>query len=164
MQFNALYCWSNESVHTLSLGISKPSDLILHAQTLAYYHEAQEHSAPIAERIRAYMNEKLGAAWCATWHQGIPEWDRIPGGVNVKEILRLYNYAKALDMVAFAKMRYNLLGQTDDWFPGNNAASFQDDELKLALSCSPYCDEIPQMLREAHALLFDEPKKRLSES
>ena len=44
------------------------------------------------------------------------------------------------------------------------AAEFKDDDLKPVLEKSRFADRIPEILREAHALLYDAPKKRLSES
>jgi ABC-type amino acid transport substrate-binding protein len=41
--------------------------------------------------------------------KGHPRVGEVPGHINVWEILRLWNYAKSLDMVEFGKMRYNLL-------------------------------------------------------
>ena len=61
-------------------------------------------------------------------------------------------------------MRYNLLGQADHWFPGNNAADFDIAAMREALSESPFVDRIIDTLREAHEGLFEAPKKRLSES
>jgi predicted aldo/keto reductase-like oxidoreductase len=81
--------------------------------------------------------------------------------VNVWEILRLWNFAKGLDMLAFARMRYNLLGQAEHWFPGKNAAEFDDSEMSQALQGSPFRDRIPGILHEAHALFSDKPAKRL---
>jgi uncharacterized protein len=61
-------------------------------------------------------------------------------------------------------MRYNLLGQGDHWFPGENAREVDDEKLRSALRQSQFRDRIPDILREAHALLFDKPKARLSQS
>ncbi len=164
MQFNALWCLARPEVHTLSIGAARPSDFDSPLEALAHYRQAGALTAPIAARLDAAMIDALGADWCANWWRGIPDQSALPGNVNVHEILRLWNYATALDMVEFAKMRYNLLGNAEHWFPGNTAATFDDSAMRDALKDNPFAGRIPPILREAHALLFTKPEKRLSES
>jgi len=162
--FNDLYCLARPEVHTLSVGAARPSDFDEHLRSLAHYDRVEAVAAPIAARLHAVMAEVLGEDWLGSWHRDLPEhWD-IPGDINIKEIARLWSYAKSLDMVAFGKMRYNLLGNAGHWFPGRKAETFVDQEILQACASNPFATRFPALLREAHAMLNDAPVQRLSQS
>ncbi len=164
MHFNDLFCLARTEVHTLSIGASRPGDFDEHLTALKDYDCASEKSAPIVDKLESELKQQLGADWVEGWHIGIPEHDEIPGGVNVREILRLWNFATALDMVEFGRMRYNLLGNGGHWFPGRKAENIDADAITRACHENPFAQRIPSILREAHDLLNGEEKKRLSES
>jgi predicted aldo/keto reductase-like oxidoreductase len=166
MHFNDLYCLARPEVHTLSCGAARPGDFDEHIEALKFYDRAIETIAPIEHRLRGEMERVLGADWCAHWPEALPEYSEAPDNVNIIEILRLWTYAKSLDLVEWGKMRYNLLsGNGGHWFPGEMADRIKDQQkLLAAIEMSPFAERIPQILREAHQLLFDEPKKRLSQS
>jgi uncharacterized protein len=164
MRFNDLYCLQRPEVHTLSLGVSKPSDFDEHILALDDYHQIETVIPPIEAKLRQAISDSLGSDWVNRWQEGIPCCEEIPGEVNVWEILRLWNFAQSLDMVDYGKMRYNLLGNADHWFAGNQAQALDAAGIISALAANPFKEKIPQILAEAHTLLVGQPKKRLSES
>ena len=79
-------------------------------------------------------------------------------------IMRLLKLGVAYDMHEYGKMRYNMLGNGDQWFPGNKADKVQDLDFAACLKDSPHAEEIPLALSEAHDLLAGKESKRLQES
>ena len=164
MQFNDLYCLARPEVHTLSLGAAKPSDFDEHVAALEHYERAGAVTEAIDRRIRDEMERVLGVDWCRKWFTRLPEFNEIPGEVNLIEILRLWTYAKPLGLTEWAKFRYNMLGNADHWFPGEHVARLDWDRLEPIIRNSPFAERIPGILRECHELFHDAPVKRLSQS
>lgn len=162
MQFNDLYCLSRPEVHTLSLGTARPSDYDEHAAAMKWYPDRAAISETIAARIRTEIDTHFVPGWHRTYAAGIPTQDRCPGGIHVREILRLYTWAKAMDMVEFAKSRYNMFTNGGPWFPGNDPENFNESDMAAALAGSPHRDRIIQYLHDAHALLKGEKVQRQS--
>lgn len=164
MQFNDLYCLNRPQVHTLSCGAAKPSDFDCHLDALEHYDAIEPAIASIEKRLHDALAEAHGADWCARWPEGLPHYVDVPGELNLTEILRLWTYAKGLDLVDWGKMRYNLLGQGDHWFPGEHVGKLDVIGLTEALRKSPFANRIPEILTETHRLLLDTEQKRQSES
>lgn len=164
MAFNNLFCLLRPQVHTLSVGAARPSDFDEHIRSLSLLDQAAELVPLIDQRLRQEISRVHGSDWLDTWDQGIPEWENVPGQINIWEIVRLWTYAKALDMVDFAKMRYNLLGNASHWFPGRNADALPTLDLAPCLAQSPHRDRILAALEESRTWLKGEEQKRLSAS
>lgn len=162
MVFNDLFCLSHSQVHTLSLGASRPTDFDEHLKTLELLDRADEVLPPIIERWEKEAIARLGEDWVKTWHVGLPKPDQTPGGVNIPVILWLRNLALAYDMLDYAKMRYNLLGNGGHWFPGANAQRVRELDLRQCLAHSPHAEIIPALVEETHQILGGQAVQRLS--
>jgi len=164
--FNVLFCLAHPQVHTLSIGAACPGDFDLPASALPLLDRKVELLPPVEKRLRQAMLDSVGEELADRYAQGLPAWQNSPGYMNLPAMLWLRNLVLAYDMLEYGKMRYNLLGNGGHWFPGLNAAHVDELELDLekALAESPFKDKIPQWLRETHALLYEAPKLRLSQS
>jgi predicted aldo/keto reductase-like oxidoreductase len=164
MVFNDLFCLSHPQIHTLSLGAATPTDFDEHLKVLSLLEEAADILPPIVQRLEAAAIAALGEDWFRTWHIGLPKPEETPGHVNIPAILWLRNLAIAYDMVDYARIRYNLLGNASHWFPGEKAAHIQELDLRRCLANSPHAERIPALLTEAHCLLGGQAVQRLSQS
>ncbi|MEH1882331.1 aldo/keto reductase [Nostoc sp.] len=164
MVFNDLFCLSHQEVHTLSVGAAKPEDFDEHLKTLELVDRASEILPPILARLESEAIATLGENWVKSWETNLPTFDETPGEVNIRVILWLRNLAIAYDLVDYAKMRYNLLGNGGHWFPGNKAERLDELNLRQCLAHNPHADKIPQFLEQAHQMLAGEEVKRLSKT
>lgn len=162
MGFNDLFCLSHPEVHTLSIGPARPTDFDAHLAILPYLDHPWTVLDPTIQRLHAEGVRCHGEDWWMHWNEGLPPMVNAPLPIPLYHIFRLYNLAKAYDMVAYGQMRYNLLGGADHWFPGHKALDVDWEKLASALQGYRFADQIPERLREAHAILNGEPLKRLS--
>lgn len=163
MQWNALYCLARPEVHTLSIGAERPTDFDEHVEAVSRHWNSPE-VGEIEQRIFQSLENDLGSDWMNHWHEGLPHYPNVPGEINVREILRLWTFDRGLGLREFAKMRYNLLGNAEHWFPGQQATDIDSRDWNC-LSASRFADRIPQILKESHDLFHvDKEAKRLSES
>ncbi len=165
MVWNDLFCLSRPEVHTLSIGAARPEDFDAHLQAVARLDEdgAMDQALRITRRVEAAMVDALGRDWMETWHVGLPDWQQVPGGVNVRVIVWLWNLVRGLDLLEYATSRYNLLGNGGHWFPGDNAADIDAAAMRQVLSASPHAETIVQILAEAHQTLGGQEVQRLQE-
>lgn len=163
MVFNDLFCLSHPQVHTLSIGAANPQDFDEHLKTLEFLSRVDEVLPPILVRLEQAAIAALSEDWVKTWHVGLPKFNETPGNMNIPVILWLRNLAIAYDMIDYAKMRYNILGNAGDWFPGTKTDQVHKFNLRSCLANSPHADKIPALLQDAHNLLGGNDVKRLSQ-
>ena len=151
MVFNDLFCLSDDRIHTLSLGAARPSDFDEHMKVLPLLEE-QRNTLETENKIHKAMLEFHGQEWLNNWDKGLPEVHQTPGNVNLYEILRFYNMAKALDMLSFGQMRYELLGQKNHWFPGTQLYDTSKEALINSLINSPFPERVANAVFEADTM------------
>ncbi len=164
--FNDLFCLKDQRVHTISVGAATPKDLDLHLQAISLLDQANEIVPTIQSNLYNAALNSLGKIWWDTWHVGLPSWQETPGGINLPILLWLHNLIEAWGMEGYAKARYSLLGNASHWFPGNNADCLDKDvseeDLVQVLMHSPWCYEIPQLLRRLKNQVGGDVQQRLS--
>ncbi len=164
--FNDLFCLMNPKLHTLSVGAARPSDFDLHMQALSLLDQAEELLGPVEDRLSKAMKRAAGVAHPEDTARGMPDSGQVPGELNLEIMLWLRNLTVGWDMLDYGKMRFNLLGNAEHWFPGSKPEVLDDVEpadLVKAAGDSPFAEKVPALLREAVDLLGGAEVKRLSE-
>ena len=164
MAFNTLFCLRDPRIHTLSIGASKPTDFDEHVSALEKLRDVDQILPPIETRLREKWETSLPALWRKEWQRGLPHWSECPKEANFREILRLQNLAVAYDLVEYARMRYNLLGQGGHWFPGQPLGSLTSEQILPFLSRCLDPELTLTRLLAARDLLAGEQVQRLSRS
>jgi predicted aldo/keto reductase-like oxidoreductase len=166
MTFNDIFILSDERIHTISCGASKASDFGEHIAAVQQIEALSETMAQIKRRLDSELEKVVDAGWARHYQEGLPEVSQTPGGLNVPIVLWLWNLMKAFDLTKFAKMRYNLMGNADHWFPGCKPQTFPEidrSQLRRSLEGSAYADRIMEILDEAHELMEGDAVNRLSQ-
>lgn len=155
MVFNDLWCLAHPEIHTLSVGAARPSDLEEHQNVLRMLNDPAAILGPIVSRLEFAYAKALGDRYARHWNEGLRDFSEMPGKINVRRILWLRNLVVAYDLLDFAQERYMAMSPDDIWVPGARAENFRDDEITAALPDSPFREQIPGILREAHSRLYN---------
>ena len=162
--FNCLFCLARPEIHTLSLGASCPEDFAIQLQTLDYLDQAEQLLPDITQRLQQAMCDAVGSEMAAYDGDDLPVWHESPGYMNLPVMLWLRKLALSYDMLDYARMRYNLLGNGGHWFPGLNAAQIDQLDLEKACGQSAFAETLFDLLRETHNMLHEDSIERLSQS
>ncbi len=164
MTFNDLFILSNPHIHTISCGAAKSSDLDEHVTAVGKMETLGDRVDEIRRRLDVELEKVIDPEWAHNYQSGLPDWSQTPGQLNIPILLWLWNLVKAFDLQKYAKMRYNLMGNADHWFPGCKPQTFSEIDwcaLRRSLDASPYADRIMDILEEAYDLMAADEVKRL---
>jgi predicted aldo/keto reductase-like oxidoreductase len=150
IQWNARFCLQNPSIHTLSFGMTAPSQV---EEMLGIFPT----HVPFAENDRIIWSklEALKLKDPYWFYEGFELLDD-PSGINIPEVLRLRKLWKCYNLKDFCTYRYNLFEAKDHWFPGVFATNDNID--KIDMNKVPPTIPLKDMLAEVHKEFY-KPKK-----
>ena len=167
MMFNDMFILSNPNIHTISCGAAKPTDFDEHISAVEQMDTLKDQVDTTRHRLDAELESIFGPDWAHNYLSGLPDWSQTLDGLNIPVVVWLWNLTKAFNLTNYAKMRYNLMGNAEHWFPGckpETYAKIDRKALRKSLDASPYADRIMDILEEAHDLMKAEEVKRLAEN
>ncbi len=134
MQFNDLYCLFHKNIHTISIGAVSPDQFAEHLEILPYLEKGSRKEVDrIDHLLSSRMEKQTGAKRPDAHWDDIPPWDQIPGYVNLRLILWLYNLYRGWGMEKYSRDRYAKLDRGSAWVPGcsgKNAEKIDFSEIK----------------------------------
>ena len=152
LQWNARFCLSHASVHTLSFGLPVTAQF----EHIDGIFPAPSPFAPEDAQIKKVLDEQKKLVPYADFDGYCLEND--PSGLNIPEILRFRTLWKCYDMKEFGVYRYNMFQEKGHWFPGNFPT--KSNLKKIDLSRCPADIPLSKLIKETHQGLFKpKPKK-----
>jgi len=164
MEFNGLFCLNHSEIHTLSIGAACPGDFDEHLSALTHWENRETLLAQAQKRLESQIEKTIGLDWWNHYADSLPDWEEVPEQVNLKIMLWLWSLDEAFEMRAYARSRYQMLGNAGHWFPGNKLQPDSIKSLQPILEKSPYASVLARRLQEAHLRFGGTEQKRLSES
>mmetsp|Transcript_22725 Transcript_22725/g.63198 ORF Transcript_22725/g.63198 Transcript_22725/m.63198 type:complete len:647 (+) Transcript_22725:120-2060(+) len=117
ISFAALHSWKTLGMHTVSVGLARPSDLdeVLEAASLYQDAKAEQYLQQAYTNLEQMAIQSLGEDWYKKGLLKLPScYDKTTNGVAIGHILWLHNVCKAFGMYEFARDRYANL-ETAAW-------------------------------------------------
>ena len=145
----------SKGITTLSIGATKFEDFNIAKKLINSSQKLSSSEINALENIEKLANKELKSSKCEQCRSCLP----CPSEIPIPEILRLRNISIGYGQLEFAKERYNLIGRAGHWWEEKNASFCLECN-----ECVPKCPSklnIPELLKETHNLLVEEPKKRL---
>ena len=130
----------------MALGISEPSHIPIHLESLGKKPYWGETERRIAARLREAAAESF-LERCGVCTECLP----CPERIDIPELMRLFHLARTFDMGLFARYRYGQMKPNDHWVPGAKATACTG-----CGECLPRCPQmldIPALLRKAHDIM-----------
>jgi predicted aldo/keto reductase-like oxidoreductase len=146
IHFNARFCLSNPSIHTLTFGLPATAQF----EHLDGIFPLSVPLSPEDAKIKHLLDGQTLLDEYADFDGHCMIND--PSGLNIPEILRFRKLWKCYDMKDFGLYRYNMFQEKDHWFPGNFPT--EENLKKIDLSRCPKNIPLIELIKETHAELY----------
>ena len=146
---------SQPSITTLSLGAANPTELDWPLEIADSISPLSEIEQNIYNQLEYQAKSALGQDQCHQCYACLP----CPEEINIPEVLRLRNLAKAYGMKSFGEYRYQMFERAGHWFPGKMGSRCTE-----CGDCLPRCPHelaIAALVIDTHQLLHQPSRPRL---
>ena len=146
IHWNARFCLSHPSVHTLTFGLPVTAQF----DQINGIFPAPAPLSPQDAQIKQQLDDQKLLDPYANFDAYCMEND--PSGLNIPEILRFRTLWKCYDMKDFGLYRYNMFQEKDHWFPG--IFPTKENLQKIDLTNCPPNIPLIKLIEETHRALY----------